>query len=109
MSIYVGALPMSYGKFFTSCFSGSMVGAGANVFALWGYVIAHAIDGQVEVNPRLVALTIGMTLDDLTKSLAFLCAPDPESRNKDEEGRRLVKEGQFAYRVVSHAIYRAMR
>jgi len=100
---------MSYGKFFASCFNGSMVGAGPTVFAVWGYVIAHAVDGQVELNPKLLAVILGCDREDIDAALSYLCSPDPDSRNRAEGGRRLVQEGQFAYRVVSHAVYRQMR
>ena len=100
---------MSYGKLFSSCYTGSMFGAGTDVFAVWGYVIAHAVDGQVEINPKLVAAVLGTSVDTVNSAVGFLCSPDPSSRNKQDEGRRLVKEGEFAYRVVSHSIYREMR
>ena len=98
-----------YGKYFASCFTGSMSGAGVSVFAVWGYVIAHCVDGQVELNPRVVAAMIGTTEEEVVKAIAYLEAPDPNSRSKSEDGRRLVREGMFAYRVVNHAAYRRVR
>jgi len=100
---------MGFGKFFSSCFIGSMAGAGPNVFSVWGYVIANAVDGQVELNPIVLAAVIGMGEKDVAEAIEFLCAEDPNSRNPADGGKRLVKEGSFAYRVVSHDIYRAMR
>ena len=86
-----------------------MLGAGAHVFAVWGYVIAHTTDSQVELNPKLLAHVLGMRESEVEAALAYLCKPDLDSRNPEHEGRRLLKIGQFAYRVVSHSIYRAMR
>lgn len=90
-----------YGKYFVSTFNGSMYGAGPVIFAVWGYVIAHTVDSQVELNPKALAPMIGTTVEEICQAIEFLCRPDVESRNKDEEGRRLVREGQFAYRVPS--------
>lgn len=98
-----------YGKFFSSAFEGSMVGAGADVFAVWGYVIARSPAGMVEINPTMVAAAIGMTSERVSEAVTYLCSPDPNSRNPDEEGRRLVQEGPYLYRVVSHSAYRAIR
>lgn len=98
-----------YGKFFSSTFTGSMLGAGADVFAVWGYVIANTVASQVELNPQLLAPMIGMTPEAAQLAIDFLCAPDPFSRSKVEDGRRLIREGQFAYRVPNSETYRAVR
>jgi len=98
-----------YGKIFGSLFTGSMMGVGANVIAVWAYVIAHSHGGQVELNPKLVGVQIGMTPEEVELAVAYLCAPDPASRSKNEGGRRLVREGEYAYRVVNHDSYLKVR
>jgi hypothetical protein len=98
-----------YGKLFASTFTGSMVGAGPVVFAVWGYSIAHAVDSQVELNPVLLSTVLGCPREQIDTAIGVLCAPDPNSRSKADDGRRLVREGQFAFRVVNHAKYNAMR
>jgi hypothetical protein len=94
-----------YGRHFRSMYTGSMVGMGTDVFAVWGYVIAHVRDGVVELNPRLLAGIFGSTREAMVKALSDLCAPDPESRNPDQEGRRLIHEQAYMYRVVSAEKY----
>jgi hypothetical protein len=103
-----------FGKHFSSMYSGSMVGSGALVFAVWGYVIANQkpdreVGAQVELNPRLLSAILGETVEDVVRAVEFLCAPDPESRSKEEGGRRLIRLGQFDYRVVNGKKYLAMR
>lgn len=98
-----------YGKLFSSTFTGSMVGSGPVVFSVWGYVIAHAVQSQVELNPALLAVVLGCPEDKVEAAISVLCSKDPRSRSKDEDGRRIVREGQFAYRVVNHTKYNAMR
>ena len=98
-----------YGKHFASAYTGSMLGAGADVFAVWGYCIANAVGGQVELNPIHVAALIGMTPEAVERAVVFLCAPDPRSRSTAEEGRRLVREGTFACRMPNWEAYRAVR
>jgi hypothetical protein len=99
-----------YGKHFTSMYEGSMIGAGCHVFTTWGYVIAKTIAGRVELNPKLMAMLFGhCTPEDVERAIDYLCQPDPQSRNQDHEGRRLVKEGQFQYFVPSHEFYNKIR
>lgn len=86
-----------------------MFGAGSDVFAVWGYVIANTVDSRVELNPHLLASILGSTPTAVEKAIVKLCQPDPKSRNREAKGRRLQKEGQFQYRVTSHQIYREMK
>lgn len=98
-----------YGKLFASTFTGSMFGAGPTVFAVWGYVIAHAVESTVELNPSLIAATLGADPTDVGAAIDVLCSEDPRSRTKTEGGRRLIHESGFQYRVVNHAAYRSLR
>lgn len=98
-----------YGKVFASMFEGSMLGAGPDVFAVWTYTLTRTVKGIVELNPPLVGAMIGMPAEHVVAAITFLEQPDPFSRNPDEGGRRLVKEGQFQYRVVSHGKYSKIR
>lgn len=104
---------MSFGKHHESMYDGSMIGAGAEVFAVWGYVISKMKPGkdgmQVELNPKLLAFTLGEPEQEVRDAIVFLCAPDPQSRTKDEDGRRLVRLDEFAYKVVNGMKYRWIR
>src|SRR5215469_8987707 len=90
-------------------YTGSMYGAGANVFAVWGYAISHAEDGIVELNPKYLASVLGMAESDVRASIDYLCAPDPESRSKGKDGARMVRIGEFAYEVTNHSHYRELK
>ena len=99
-----------YGKHFEGTYTGSMFGAGALVFAVWGYVIANTRKSYVELNPNVLAAVIGdVTPAAVSKVLEFLCAPDPHSRSKKNEGRRLIREGQFMYYVPTYTDYNSIR
>ncbi len=99
-----------FGKIFGSVFTGSMYGSGPTVFAVWAYVIATARPpGTCELNPRLLADCIGCSVDDVRKAIEYLCAPDPNSRNPEHEGRRLLHIEAYTYQVVSWQKYRDMR
>lgn len=99
-----------YGKLFASAFTGTMMGSGPTVFAVWAYAIANADqEGVLELNPALLAVLIGTTVDDIEQALDTLRAPDPKSRSQVEEGRRLIRRGQFEHLVVNYVAYRKIR
>jgi len=103
-----------FGKHFASMYEGSMVGAGAVVFAVMGYIIANSkpdrsVGTQVELNPKLLAFILGESEEDVAQAVETLSSPDPKSRSKEEEGRRLIKLGTFSYQVVNGAKYRVIR
>lgn len=101
---------MSFGKIFECTFTGSMVGSGPTVFALWSYVIASTKPpGLVEINPVLVAAILGAPLQDVEAALDILQSPDARSRSKDADGRRLVKVSEFLYEVPTWRHYRESR
>src|SRR5690348_13980992 len=98
-----------FGKSFQSMYTGSMFGAGPTVFAVWGWIFTHACKSRVEVNPKLLAPMLGTTVEDVERAIKWLCAPDPNSRHKEHEGRRMIKEGAYQYFLPTHQIYRSIR
>lgn len=98
-----------YGKHFQSMYTGSMFGAGAHIFAVWGYVISHTRDGTCELNPSYLASVLGMNISEVLVAIDFLCQPDPRSRSKEQDGRRLIREGEYQYIVPQAEKYRKIR
>lgn len=99
-----------YGKHFASMYTGSMVGIGPTVFALWGYVISNCDrEGFVELNPVLLAAILGCSVDEVKHAVQVLTGPDTDSRNKDLEGRRLVQHAAFLYHATTYKKYRDIR
>lgn len=95
-------------------YCGSMVGAGFGAFSVMGYVIANmkpdkTVGFQVELNVKLLSAVFGESEETIQKAIDYLCAPDPGSRTPAEDGRRLAKVGQFAYRVVNGVLYDQLR
>lgn len=103
-----------YGKHFASMYEGSMRGRGSCFFAVWGYVISHMVPDrnvgtQVELNPDIVAFLIGEGVDNIKTAIDQMCQPDAKSRTKEEDGRKLIRLGEYSYKVVNGAKYRAIR
>jgi hypothetical protein len=90
-------------------YTGSMVGSGEHVFAVWGYAIAHVVDGVVELHPQVIATAIGTSIERVNDALTFLTAPDERSRNPKEGGRRLIHDGGYRYVMVSYDDYSGIK
>lgn len=101
---------MAYGKIFESLFTGSMVGSGLNVFAVWSYCIANAKPpGTIELNPVILATVFGCPVEEVESAIDKLCQPDPKSRTKECEGRRLINEGPYLYSIPTWEKYNQIR
>jgi hypothetical protein len=106
----------SFGKHFASMYEGSLVGKGSVVFAVMGYVIANQSpelgeSGErlmVRLNPALLGVILGDGAEAVQVAIDFLCRPDKKSHKKAEQGRRLVKQGEFDYWVVNGRYYRQL-
>ncbi len=103
-----------FGRVFESMYKGSMMGKGLAVFAVWPYVISNMrghpeYGAVVELNPELLRFMIGCDRAEIEEAIEKFCEPDAASRNKREEGRKLVKLGEYLYRVVNGADYIAIR
>lgn len=102
---------MSWAKIHESMFEGSMFGKNALVQAVWIYCIVKASrrDALVELNPEKLASQFDSTKDAVREAIDFLCSPDPDSRTKTEEGRRLIRLDEYTYKVVNLDRYQSMR
>jgi hypothetical protein len=107
-----------WGKHYGSMYEGSMVGKGAIVFALMGFVIARmqcswvgegraktVVEGTIRLNPQVLAAIFGESEEKIKEGIKVLTSPDPKTNLPGEEGRRLVPLGPFDYRVVNAAYY----
>src|ERR1017187_168876 len=100
---------MSYGKIFASMYTGSLVGSGPVVFALFPYIIANARPDEgstIDLNPVLLAAIFGCPQDAVAAAIEFLCLPDEKSRTITESGCRLMRKGPMTYFVVNLEKYR---
>lgn len=64
-------------------------------------------DGMVEGSIPGFASVARVTLQEMEKALAVLTSPDPYSRTKDHEGRR-IEPFDGGWRILNHAKYREM-
>lgn len=95
-----------YGKIYEQTFTGSMYGSGTHIFAVWSYIIAHTKpDAMVELNPVALASIMGEEVSKIEQAIECFKSPDPRSRSKEFEGRRLIQKGEFIYFVPQYHKY----
>lgn len=70
------------------------------------------VTGSVDMTPAAIARHTNVPLQEVQEALEALSSPDPDSKNKDHQGRRLVplEEGRsWGWRIVSYDHYRKIR
>ncbi len=101
-----------YAKLFTSLYQGTLRG-NSHCLLVFTNLLAHADkEGHVDIHPKAIAEEVGLTLDEVNKSLQVLESPDDESRSPEENGRRIVRLDEhraWGWRVVNYVKYRSIR
>lgn len=101
-----------YVKLYPSLWDGSMASDSFDLWALWVFLLAHAdVDGFIEMTPEVISRRSGIPPDLVTAGLARLEAPDPRSRSRDHDGRRLepIDDRGWGWRVVNYTAYRNLK
>lgn len=101
----------TYTKLFSSITESTIVSEPVATRWLWVTMLAMA-NGQGEVFGSIPGLArrANLTLEETEHGLATFYAPDPYSRTKDNEGRRIEEiEGGGGWLLLNHAKYRAIR
>lgn len=97
---------MSFTKLFGSILDSTVWQQPGHVRLVWITMLAMKdIDGVVEASIPGLAKRAGVSIDEAESALAALMAPDPYSRTKDYEGRRIA-EVDGGWRVLNHHKYR---
>ena len=98
-----------YGKLFEQMYKGSMIAAGWEaLIVMQQLVILADRHGEVEMTPQAISNTTTIPLDIVEKGLQVLMEPDPMSRSKAEEGRRIVlldPDRPWGWRLVNYQYY----
>jgi len=99
---------MSYTKLFNSIISSTIWTEDDQTRIVWITMIAMADkNGEVHGSIPGLARMAGVSLEATDKAIAKFLAPDPYSRTKDEEGRR-IEEIDGGWSLINHAKYRHM-
>lgn len=95
-----------YGKIHASLFHGSMLGE-RNAQHVFMYLIAHSDrDGHVDAHPKEIATLTGIPEPEVAAALAMLQEPDPNSRSREQEGRRIERiDESWTWFIVNREKY----
>ena len=95
-----------YTKLFSSIVTSTVWREGKETKIMWVTMLALADkDGVVEGSIPGLADMARLTVDEARAAIEILSAPDPDSRSKEAEGKRLVPiDGGWL--LVNHAKYR---
>jgi hypothetical protein len=87
-----------------------MMGAGANVFAVWAYCISKGYEreGIVRLNPAMLSAVIGLSEDQAWDAISYLCSPDSASVSMEDDGARIVHLSGFEYAIVNWEKYQEL-
>lgn len=99
----------SYTKLFASITESTIVSEPVATRWLWVTMLAMAnANGEVFGSVPGLARRANISMDDTERALATFYAPDPYSRTKEHEGRR-IEEIDGGWRLLNHAKYAAVR
>lgn len=98
-----------YTPVFDTVFNGTLCGKWPEL-PVWLTLLPLADwQGHIDMTPEAIAARTGWPLNLLLQGIEILCQPDPRSRSKEEDGRRLIlidPERQWGWRVVNIQKYR---
>ncbi len=98
---------MAWNPLDDSLLSSSVLAGGPDVVAVLALLIASADRfGESRITVPYVAGALRMSEERVAAAFDFLSSPDPWSRNKDAEGRRIARTEDGSWRLVSHQKYR---
>lgn len=102
-------LMSGYTPVFDSVFNGTLCGKWPTL-PVWLTILPMADkNGVIDMTPQAMSAVTGWPLDLLKQAIDELCAPDPESRSDEHEGRRLElidSHRSWGWRVVNHGKYK---
>ena len=102
----------AFGKIHSSFFDSSINDSDPITrFVFIATIVLSDRDGRLDVTRQSLARRINLPIEDIDRAIATLSAPDPLSRSKDHEGRRLIPiddDRPWGWIVVNKGEYRDM-
>lgn len=97
---------MSYTPLDSDFLTSTMLKEGPDVVAIWTLLLASTDKlGQSSMQPAAAASLLRISDERAEAAFSILAAPDPKSRNKDEEGRRILPADGGKWFIVSAQKY----
>lgn len=100
-----------YAKIFASIYDGTLAEHWQALVTFQQLMILSNARGVVDMTPFSISRRTGIPLEIIEAGIAVLAAPDPRSRSKEADGRRIVlldPGRDWGWRLVNHAYYRGL-
>ena len=105
-----GGTVSGYAPLFDSLSTGSLYGRWPDIGVFPVLLSLADKNGVIDMALRPISDKLGLPLEELAACMRRLCEPDPFSRSRTEDGRRLVlldpEHRDWGWRVVNHSVYR---
>lgn len=103
-----------YGKIFTQMYDGSLgtEGPWQALVTFQQLIILADKDGMVDITDEAIARRTSIPLEVIRPGIEALLKPDPRSRSKELDGRRIIPidpDRDWGWRIVNYATYRRIR
>src|SRR5262245_9764931 len=94
---------LSYTPLDSDFLSSTLLREGPDAVAIWALVLAAADKlGKSGMQPCIAASLLRIADERAQPAFDVFARPDPQSRNKDHDGRRLLRRGDGRWFIVSH-------
>lgn len=98
---------MSFSPLDSDLRSSSILVHGPTVLGIWCFIISQKDEyGVVSETPESVARSLSADVAIVERAWKLLTSPDPKSRHKEFDGRRLIPHSEGRWLVVAHNTYR---
>lgn len=98
-----------YGKLFTQMYDGTLVSKWQALVTFQQMIILCGPDGVIDMTPSALSDRTGIPLKIIRAGIAELEKPDPSSRTRDMDGRRIERlddHRDWGWRLVNYRKYR---
>jgi len=99
----------SYTPLHCGLLTSTLLKEGPDVVAVWTLILASTDKlGESDMQPSAAASLLRISDERAKAAFALLSEPDPESKNRDHEGRRILRQENGKWLVVSHEKYQRL-
>jgi hypothetical protein len=100
---------MSYTPLDRGLLTSTLLKEGPDVVAVWALILASADKlGESDMQPSAAASLLRIPDDRAEKAFEVLASPDHRSKNKEFEGRRILRQEDGKWLIASHSKYQAL-
>jgi len=102
-----------YGKIWEMMYTGSLATQGKDawkaIVTFQQMIIVADKDGYVTLNAEALSRNTTIPLDVIKAGIKILEAPDPDSRTRRSEGKRIIPQDNWGWKIVNYKAYRDAR